>query len=111
MGWGTFTCAEGAAIVNAGERAAGKEAAAAAAALGESLCCCASDELPPELCDGEAAVVVGSWVLEVLADTFTGWWGAGLFFIGTADAMLAAVAAEVAGDVPGNDEDEGLKVS
>jgi hypothetical protein len=103
-GWGTFTCAEGAAIVNAGEGAVGRESAAATGAFGESLRCCESGELPPELfLDGEAGLVAGSGAPGVLTDTFPGWCGTGSLFVGTAklfsavDIVCMFIAAGIAG--------------
>lgn len=102
-GWGTFTCAEGAAIVKAGEGVEGRESTADTAALGESLCCCESEESPPEsFFDDVAALVAGSWARGVLTDAFPGCWEAGLFFIeaalfSAADIVCKFVAAGVMG--------------
>jgi hypothetical protein len=103
-GCGTLTCAEGPAIVNAGDGAVGKESAAATAALGESLCCCEFGELPSEsFFDGAVELAAGSWALGMLTDVFAGWCWAGLILVETAglfsavDIVCKFAAAGIAG--------------
>lgn len=78
--------------MNAGEGAVGvgKELAAATAAPTDSLCCCSESEAfpPGAFCDGVTMLVAGSCVPAVPADTFEGWWGVELLFVGAATVFL-----------------------